>query len=93
MQGAYPLIAGLGKDSQLNLLQDSQVLVIGSRLFPGDDRDDDVMWMRHDDYKEALRIISGTRQEHMNLAHRIPDDDRPQRELTAGYITARYTRP
>lgn len=58
--------------------------MIVSSLFQGDDGDD-VMWIQHDVYNEALGIISGTCQEYMNLAHRILDDEQPKLEVIASY--------
>lgn len=42
--------------------------------------------------KEALRIISGTRQEYMNLALRILDDDRPKWESDSRLRSPHATR-
>ena len=39
-------VAGMGKESQLNLVQGSEGLVLVSSLFQGDDGDDG-MWMQH----------------------------------------------
>ena len=38
------------------------------------DSDNDVMWVQHGVYHQALGIITGTCQEYMNFAHRILDD-------------------
>ena len=58
--------------------------MIVSSLFQEDDGDD-VMWMQHDVYNEALGIISGACQEYMNLAHRILDDDQHKWEVITSY--------
>ena len=47
-------------------------MIVGS-CFRGDS-DEEVMLLQHDVYYQALGIISGTCQEHTNLAHRILDD-------------------
>lgn len=82
--GADLPVAGMRKEGQLNLVQGSEVLVIVSSLCQGDDGDD-VMWMQHDVYNEALGIISGTCLEYINLDHRMLDDDQPKWEIITGY--------
>ena len=58
-------------------------MIVGKR-FHGDD-DNDVMWLQHDVYNEALGIISGICQEYTNLAHRILDDNPPRLEAITSY--------
>ena len=58
--------------------------MIVSSLFQGDDGDD-VMWMQHDVYNEALGIISDICQDYTNLAHRILEEDPPDLKVIIGY--------
>ena len=58
-------------------------MIVG-RCFHGDDGND-VMWLQHDVYNEALGIISGICQEYTNLAHRILDADPPRLETITSY--------
>ena len=58
-------------------------MIVGS-YFRGDS-DKVVMWLQHDVYGEALRIISSICQEYTNFAHRILDDDWYERDLSDGF--------